>query len=68
MTNTASAPSVAPVTVATIAGRVVLLALLALSAASLSACNTVQGAGADVSSLGRGVTGAASGTKAAITP
>jgi predicted small secreted protein len=52
----------------TVAGRVVLLALLALSAASLSACNTVQGAGADVSSLGRGVTGAASGTKAAITP
>ncbi len=51
-----------------LAGRAVLLALLALSAASLSACNTVQGAGADVSSLGRGVTGAASGTKAAITP
>ncbi len=50
------------------AGRAVLLALLALSAASLSACNTVEGAGADVSSLGRGVTGAASGTKAAITP
>ena len=63
MTNTASARPVA-----TIAGRAVLLALLALSAASLSACNTVQGAGADVSSLGRGVTGAASGTKAAITP
>lgn len=49
-------------------GRVLLLALLAMSAASLSACNTVEGAGADVSSLGRGVTGAASGTKAAVTP
>ncbi len=63
MTNTASAPSRA-----TVAGRVVLLALLVLSAASLSACNTVEGAGADVSSIGRGVTGAASGTKAAVTP
>ncbi|MGI4978210.1 MAG: hypothetical protein ACRYG6_14825 [Janthinobacterium lividum] len=51
-----------------LAGRVLLLALLAMSAASLSACNTVEGAGADVSSLGRGVTGAASGTKAAVTP
>lgn len=50
------------------AGRVLLLALLAMSAASLSACNTVEGAGADVSSIGRGVTGAASGTKAAVTP
>ncbi len=63
MTNPVTAPSRS-----SLAGRVVLLALLALSAASLSACNTVQGAGADVSSLGRGVTGAASGTKAAITP
>ncbi|MGI3777111.1 MAG: hypothetical protein ACRYGC_07425 [Janthinobacterium lividum] len=51
-----------------LAGRVLLLALLAMSAASLSACNTVEGAGADVSSIGRGVTGAASGTKAAVTP
>lgn len=51
-----------------LAGRVLLLALLAVSAASLSACNTVEGAGADVSSIGRGVTGAASGTKAAVTP
>ena len=68
MTNAPSAPSLSTVSFATVAGRVLLLALLALSAASLSACNTVQGAGADVSSLGRGVTGAASGTKAAITP
>ncbi len=51
-----------------LAGRIALLALLALSAASLSACNTVAGAGADVSSIGRGVTGGAAGTKAAITP
>ena len=63
MTKPVTAPSRT-----SLAGRVVLLALLALSATSLSACNTVQGAGADVSSLGRGVTGAAAGTKAAITP
>ena len=63
MTSTTPAPSRSG-----LAGRAVLLALLALSAASLSACNTVEGAGADVSSLGRGVTGAASGTKAAVTP
>lgn len=63
MTRTTSAPSRTG-----LAGRAVLLALLALSAASLSACNTVEGAGADVSSLGRGVTGAASGSKAAVTP
>ena len=63
MTKPASASSCS-----TLAGRAVLLALLALSAASLSACNTVEGAGADVSSLGKGVTGAAAGSKAAITP
>lgn len=63
MTSTTATLSRSP-----LAGRVLLLALLAMSAASLSACNTVAGAGADVSSVGRGVTGAAAGTKAAVTP
>ncbi len=35
--------------------RIVTLALFAFSALSLTACNTVQGVGQDIESIGRGI-------------
>ncbi|WP_181441996.1 entericidin A/B family lipoprotein [Swingsia samuiensis] len=42
------------------------LTLLAGASAALSACNTISGAGKDVSSAGHGVSRGADDTKAAI--